>query len=90
MDTATDVVNDKNHGEKTDEVQLLVPSAPQAVVIPMQNDANGLLKPVAQPIRSRKSFCTNPELTGSRRPSAIIAALQQDHRTPSSGNIFFE
>lgn len=91
------IENEKNCEEKTEETRLLVPGLlhpphPQCIVPPVRNDSNGLLKPESSPIRSRRSFCTNSELTGSRRPSAAVSAIQQqDHRrTSSTGNIIFE
>lgn len=85
--------NENNYTEKTEEVRLLVPSLlqpPQFIVPSMRNDSSGSLKPESEPIRSRKSFCANPELTVSRRPSAAVTAIQQEHRASSTGNIFFE
>lgn len=88
------VQSDRNYEKKAEEVQPLVPGLPQLAVTPVQNESNGLLK-LPEPIRSRKSFCLNPELPVSRRPSAIVSAVQQqqqqqDHRRPSSSNLFLE
>lgn len=87
------IENEKNYAEKTEEVRLLVPTLlqpPQFIVPSMRNDSSGSLKQESEPIRSRKSFCANPELTISRRPSAAVTAIQQEHRASSTGNIFFE
>lgn len=83
------ITNEKNYEEKTEKALLLVPtSLPQLTVVPAQNELNGLLKS-PEPIRSRKSFCVNADL--SRRPSAVVSAVQQERRTSaSSGNIFLE
>lgn len=92
------IENENNHEKKAEEVRLLIPGLlqppqPQLAVPPVRNDSNSLLKPESSPTptRSRRSFCANPDLTGSRRPSAAVAAVQQEHRrTSSTGNIFFE
>lgn len=90
MDTF-DGITGKNYEEKTEEVRPLMPTGlPVFAVTPVQNESNGLLKPT-EPIRSRRSFCDNPELTISRRPSAIVSAMQQDQRrASSSGNLLLE
>lgn len=88
MDPAA-AANNKNYEEKTQEMQLLISNVPQIAVTPIQNNSNGLLKPF-EPIRARRSFCDNPDLTLSRRPSAVVTAIQQDRRTSTSTNLFLE
>lgn len=87
------ITNEKQYEEKTEKALLLVPNStnvPQLTVMPVQNESNGLLKP-PEPIRARKSFCINADLTISRRPSAVVSAVQQERRaSSSSGNIFLE
>lgn len=82
------VDNVKKYEEKTEEMQLLVPNVPQVTIVPPRNDSSGQLKGTETPIRTRKSFCANLDITGSRRPSAVVSGVQQERR--SSGNIFFE
>ena len=88
------IENEKNNAEKAEEARLLVPcllQPPPLIVPSLRNDLNGSLKPDSELIRSRKSFCANLELTGSRRPSAVVSAIPQDRaRTSSVGNIFYE
>lgn len=76
--------NNNNNEEKTQEIQVLIPSPPKytTVVAPIQNDLNRLELP-----RRDRSFCVQPGGTLSRRPSAIVSAIQQERR---SGHIFFE
>lgn len=82
--------NEKNHEEKTEKAQLLVPNVPHLAIMPASNELNGLLK-LPEPIRARKSFCINADLTVSRRPSAVVSAVQQDRRpSSSSGKLFLE
>lgn len=82
--------NEKNYEEKTEKAQLLVPNVPKLTIMPTPNELNGLLK-LPEPIRSRKSICINADLMVSRRPSAVVSAVQQDRRpSSSSGKIFLE
>lgn len=88
------IENEKNNAEKAEEVRPLVScllQPPPLIVPSLRNDLNGSLKPDSELIRSRKSFCANLELTGSRRPSAVVSAIPQERsRTSSVGNIFYE
>lgn len=82
MDTF-DATNNNNE-EKTQETQVLIPSPPQytTIVPPIQNDLDRLELP-----RRDRSFCIQNGETLSRRPSAIVSAIQKERR---SGHIFFE
>lgn len=87
------IENEKNNAEKAEEVCPLVPCLlPPPLIVPsLRNDLNGSLKPDSELIRSRRSFCANVELTGSRRPSAVVSAIPQERvRTSSVGHIFYE
>lgn len=82
MDTF-DATNNNNE-EKTQDIEVLIPNATRCatVLAPIQNDLNRLELP-----RRDRSFCIQPGGTLSRRPSAIVSAIQQERR---SGHIFFE
>lgn len=83
--------NEANYEEKAEEGRLIV-SLPQVTVSPVQSDPNGAPNgpPNAlEPLRTRRSFCDNPDLIVARRPSALVSAFRQENRG-SSGNIFFE
>lgn len=88
MDPVDSTTNIQNNEKESEEIQLLIPNVPQVSVSPMKSDLKGLLKP-SEPIRSRRSFCDNPQLKAIR-PAAIVSAIQQDRRANSSGNILFE
>lgn len=86
MDSAS-IASYANHDEK-DEHEHLIVSIPQIAVAPLQNELNGFLSPT-EPIRTRKSFNGNQDLTVARRPSAIVTAFQP-HRRASSSSIIYE
>lgn len=86
MDTfRTESDNNVNHEKETQEIQVLIPNPPQYSLAPMQCDLNRLS------ITGRdRSFCVKPEGTLSRRPSAIVTAIQREQRSSGTGKIFFE
>lgn len=80
--------NDSNNEEKTQEVQLLVP---QNALARSANDLNRLQVQYDEYRPLARSVCAKPEVTTlSRRPSAIVSALQQERRPSGTPNIFFE
>lgn len=84
------LVSETNYEEKSEEGRLLVPNKiPQITVAPIQNESNGFLSS-SEPLRTRRSFCGNQDLTVARRPSAIVSAFRQNRRASNSGSIIFE
>lgn len=82
------VTNDLNNEEKAENIQLLIPNQPQ-FIIPSHKSENQLQ--IAQPelIRSiERSFNSKSDLAVSRRPSAIISAIQRERS--DSGNFLLE
>lgn len=82
MDTSDAANNNLNNEEKTQEIQVLLPNLQQ---YSLQNDLNKLQLPSRD-----RSFIIKPEGTLSRRPSAIVSAIQHEHRPSAPGRIFFE
>lgn len=79
------IENDVNHEEKSQEIQVLIPNPPQYAIAPIQNDFNRLQLPSRD-----RSFCIETERSLSRRPSAIVTAIQREQRRSSTSRIFFE